>query len=226
MQVLLVDDHELIWNGTRRLLERVLDETPTAGVLQFQAVRDVASACKLRGTPLDLVLLDFHLPGVQGLAALQSIQESFEGSTVCVVSGESSAEHIRSVLSAGAAGFIPKSYSEEDMATALRLVLRQKVYAPAEFLFSQELVRGRQADEVSGEELARFLRSELSGRQREVLSLALAGLPNKLIARRLDIAEGTVKVHLSMVYRALGVKNRVGALCRVLQADAGAALQA
>ena len=65
---------------------------------------------------------------------------------------------------------------------------------------------------------------DLTPRQRQVLKLALQGLPNKIIARQLTIAEGTVKVHLSMVYRALGVRNRVGALCRVLQADAVAAL--
>ena len=85
-------------------------------------------------------------------------------------------------------------------------------------------MRGRDADEVRSEDMNDFLLTELSNRQREVLGLALQGLPNKTIARRLDIAEGTVKVHLSMVYKALGVKNRVGALCRVLQADAASAL--
>ena len=78
---------------------------------------------------------------------------------------------------------------------------------------------------MRSEDLRAFLRSELSPRQRQVLSLAIQGLPNKSIARRLQIAEGTVKVHLSMVYRALGVRNRVGALCRVLQADATDALE-
>jgi DNA-binding NarL/FixJ family response regulator len=142
-----------------------------------------------------------------------------------MVSAESAPEHIRAVLDAGAAGFIPKSYGEAEMAMALRLVLLQRVYAPAEFLFNEDIVRGRDSDEVASDQLAGFLRTELSTRQRQVLALALQGLPNKTIARRLDIAEGTVKVHLSMVYKALGVKNRVGALCRVLQADAAGALQ-
>lgn len=224
MRVLLVDDHELVWNGTRRLLEKVAEDFNWAGNLQFHTARDLESACRLADTPFDLILLDYHLPGPEGLEALQQIQTVFEGSIVCMVSAESSGAHIRAVLEAGAAGFIPKSYGEAEMASALRLVLHQKVYAPAEFLFSEEIVRGRDVDEVRNEDLNAFLRSELSGRQRQVLGLALQGLPNKSIARRLQIAEGTVKVHLSMVYKALGVKNRVGALCRVLQADAAGAL--
>lgn len=221
MRVLLVDDHELVWNGTRRLLEQVYCEfRPEGEVLQFSAVRDVAQACALSEREVDLVLLDYHLPGLSGLPALQRMQQEFEGASICMLSAESGSEHIRGLLEAGASGFIPKSYGEADMAAALRLVLRQRVYVPAEFLFSEEVVRGREADEVRSEEMAQFLRNELSGRQRQVLTLALQGLPNKTIARRLDIAEGTVKVHLSMVYRALGVRSRVGAICRVVQARA------
>ena len=74
------------------------------------------------------------------------------------------------------------------------------------------------------EDLAGFVANELSPRQRQVLGLAMQGLPTKLISRRLAIAEGTVKVHLSMVYRALGARNRTDAIYRVLAADAASAL--
>jgi two-component system, NarL family, nitrate/nitrite response regulator NarL len=224
MRVLLVDDHELIWNGTRRMLERIAQDVDPGNTLSFEAVRDVEAACARAGTDPDLILLDYHLPGVAGLVALKRIQACFENTTVCMLSAESGGPKVREVLEAGAAGFIPKSYTEGDMESALRLVLRHRVYVPAEFLFAEDIVRGREVDEVPSEDLTAFLRSELSARQRQVLALALQGLPNKTIARQLQIAEGTVKVHLSMVYRALGVKNRVGALCRVLQADAAGAL--
>ncbi len=217
MRVLLVDDHELIWSGTHRLLGKVAEDFDWASDLQFKAVLD---------EPFDLILLDDHLPGTAGLEALQHIQAALEGATICLVSAEKERAHIRAVLDAGAAGFMPKSYCEAEMASALRLVLRQKVHAPAEFLRSEEIVRGHDADKVRSEDLAGFLRSELSARQRQSLGLPLRGLPNKTLARRLQIAEGTtVKVHLSMAYKALGVKNRVGALCRVLQADAAGALE-
>lgn len=221
MRVLLVDDHELVWNGTRRLLEEVYREfRPEGEVLHFTAVRDVAQACALPQRDVDLVLLDYHLPGLEGLPALRRMQQEFEGSSICMLSAESSRDHIRAVLEAGASGFIPKSYGEADMVAALRLVLRQRVYVPAEFVFAEDVVRGGEVDEVRSEDLASFLHGELSARQRQVLTLALQGLPNKTVARRLNIAEGTVKVHLSMVYRALGVKNRVEAICRVVQARA------
>ncbi len=225
MRVLLIDDHELVWNGTRRLLERVLQEGGTGDALDFRAMRDVSSALALEGPPFDLVLLDYHLPGVGGLQALRAVKSAFDGAVVCMLSAEISGQRIREVLESDAAGFIPKSYSEPEMADALRLVLRHRAYVPAEFLFAEDVVRSREVDEVGNEELVEFLRHELSRRQRQVLRLALQGLPNKSIARRLDIAEGTVKVHLSMVYKALGVRSRVGALCRVLQADAAGALE-
>lgn len=225
MRVLLIDDHELVWNGTRRLLEEVLRDTKPSRELEFRAVRDVEEACALSGEKFELILLDYHLPGIDGLAALARIQALFDEAIVCMLSAESGRERIRAVLEAGAAGFLPKSYGEEEMAAALRLVLRHKAYVPAEFLFAEEIVRRPETDEVANETLVAFLRTELSNRQRQVLALALQGLPNKSIARRLQIAEGTVKVHLSMVYRALGVRNRVGALCRVLQADAAHALE-
>lgn len=231
MRVLLVDDHELVWNGTRRLLEDIVESAPADHAendperrLEFRAVRDVASACALTDERFDIILLDYHLPDLSGLAALRQVQTSFEDSIICILSAESGRRQIMEVLEAGAAGFVPKVYREAEMADALRLVMQHKVYAPTEFLFAEEVVRGRESDEVENEDLAAFLRNELSNRQRQVLSLALRGLPNKSIARQLQIAEGTVKVHLSMVYRALGVKNRVGALCRVLQANAADAL--
>lgn len=229
MRVLLIDDHELVWNGTRRLIDGLVaslppDPTGDTPQLDFRAVRDVEAACALPNPHADFVLLDYHLPGLSGLSALRRIQTVFEEAVVCIVSGETGRRQILEVLEAGAAGFIPKSYGESEMADALRLVLRQKVYAPAEFLLAEDVVRGAEADEVSSDDIEDFLRTELSGRQRQVLSLALSGMPNKVIARQLNIAEGTVKVHLSMVYRALGVKNRVGAMCRVLQAKAAGAL--
>lgn len=225
MRVLLVDDHELIWDGTRRLLQQVLEESRRDAVLDFEAVRDVAGVERLADREFDLVLLDYHLPGLQGLPALLRVKTLFENTPVCMLSAESGSAHIRAVLDAGAAGFVPKSYGAAEMAMALRLVLLHKVYVPAEFVFSEDVVRGRDSDEIESEQLATFLRTELSNRQRQVLALALRGQPNKTIARNLDIAEGTVKVHLSMVYKALGVRTRVAALCRVLQADAAGALE-
>lgn len=224
MKVLLVDDHEIVWNGTRRLMERLAQELEPDRAFEFQAVRDVAGACKLDARSVDLVLLDYHLPDVSGLAALRAVKAHFEAVPVCMQSAEVSPSRIREVIEAGAAGFVPKSFSLDEMEAALRVVLRHRVYLPAEFVLADDASRARSPDELPREDLALFIRSELSPRQRQVLALAMRGTPIKLIARQLAIAEGTVKVHLSMVYRALGARNRTDALCRVFDAQAAGAL--
>jgi two-component system nitrate/nitrite response regulator NarL len=226
MNVLLVDDHEIVWSGTRRLLERLAEQMDTRAPLGFEAVRDVAAACRLPADGFDLVLLDYHLPDLSGVAALRAVKAHFEATPVCMQSAETGAARVREVIEAGAAGFVPKSYQLADMEAALRVVLQHRVYLPAEFVLDEDLSRRREPDELPREDLARVLQAELSPRQRQVLALAVRGTPIKLIARQLSIAEGTVKVHLSMVYRALGARNRTDALCRLFDAQATAALAA
>ena len=225
MRVLLVDDHEIVWNGTRLLLERMAADIEPGVPFHFEAVRDAEAACALPADAFDLVLLDYHLPGLSGLDALRAVKTRHEAVPVCMQSAESAPARVREAIEAGAAGFIPKSYRLEDMEAALRLVLRHRVYLPAEFVMTDDATRARAPDELPRDELARFLRVELSPRQRQVLALAIRGTPVKLIARQLAIAEGTVKVHLSMVYRALGAHNRTEALCRVFDAQAASALE-
>jgi DNA-binding NarL/FixJ family response regulator len=226
MKVLLVDDHEIVWNGTRLLLERMAAEIEPGRPFHFDAVRDAEQACQLDPAGVDLLLLDYHLPQLSGVAALKAVKAHFEATPVCMQSAESSPQRVREVIEAGAAGFIPKSYRLEDMEAALRVVLRHRIYLPAEFVLADDVTRAREADELPREDLASFLRVELSPRQRQVLALAMRGMPVKLIARQLQIAEGTVKVHLSMVYRALGARNRTDAMCRVFDAQAAWALEA
>jgi DNA-binding NarL/FixJ family response regulator len=205
-------------------MECLAQELEPDGVFEFHAVRDVAAACKIEPGSVDLVLLDYHLPDVSGLAALRAVKSHFEAVPVCLQSAEVSPQRIREVIEAGAAGFVPKSFSLDEMEAALRVVLRHRIYLPAEFVLADDASRMRSPDELPREDLARFIGTELSPRQRQVLALAIRGTPVKLIARALGIAEGTVKVHLSMVYRALGARNRTEALCRVFDAHAAGAL--
>lgn len=225
MNVLLIDDHEIVWNGTRRLIERVAAEIDPESIFGFEAARDVSGACRLPAHGFDLVLLDYHLPDLSGVAALSAVKAHFETTPVCILSAEGAPQRVREVIEAGAAGFVPKSYRLEEMEAALRVVLRHRVYLPAEFLLVDNATRTEDPDALERDELVRFLKVELSPRQRQVLALAIRGTPVKLIARKLTIAEGTVKVHLSMVYRALGAHNRTDALCRVFEAQAAAALE-
>jgi len=225
MRVLVVDDHEILWTGMRSMLERLVRQLDPACPLEFVACRDVAQAKAMAGTVFDLVLLDYHLPDISGLEALREVRSTFEGAPVVVVSGESDPRRIREVIEHSASGFIPKTTSEREMQAALQLVLARGVYLPPIALMEAEPEPAAHDDALLPEHLEDFLKAELSPRQRQVLSLALRGTPNKLIARKLNIAEGTVKVHLAMVYRALGVRNRTEAMYRVLSADAAQAIE-
>jgi two-component system, NarL family, nitrate/nitrite response regulator NarL len=225
MNVLLIDDHEIVWGGTRRLMECAAREIDPYTPLGFEATRTVAGACRLPALGFDLVLLDYHLPDQTGVAALSTIKEHFESAPVCIMSAEADPYRVREVIEAGAAGFIPKSYRLDEMQAALQVVLRHRIYLPAEFVLVDQATRADGVDAIARDELSRFVKTELSPRQRQVLALAIRGTPVKLIARELGIAEGTVKVHLSMVYRALGARNRTDALCRVFEAQAVAALE-
>ncbi|MBL8288056.1 MAG: response regulator transcription factor [Rubrivivax sp.] len=240
MRVLLVDDHEVVWSGMRGVVARVAAAhrplPAAAAPLQWHCARNLADALALGGAapdptgPLDLVLLDYHLPDADGLVALRRLRDRYEGVPIVVVSGDEQPATIRRCIDAGAAGYIPKTVSEAEMVAALEVVMARGVYLPPLALLEPVPAAaaaapgarddGAQAGCVADEALAGFLAAELSPRQRQVLAQALRGRPNKAIARDLGIAENTVTVHLAMAFRALGVRNRTEAMYRVLAADA------
>lgn len=221
MQVLFIDDHEVIWSGMRGVVERLVAQQRPGEPFDWHCARELAAAMALPLQAPDLILMDYHLPGVTGLDALAALRERFESAPVVVVSGDQRPDHIRRAIEAGAAGFIPKTMPEPEMVAALGVVMARGVYLPPVALMDAEPARAGGEVQLDAESLPAFMAAELSPRQREVFSGALRGKPNKVIARELGIAEGTVKVHLAMVYRALGVHNRTEAMYRVLAADAG-----
>jgi DNA-binding NarL/FixJ family response regulator len=161
----------------------------------------------------DLVMLDLGLPGCSGVQALERFRELFPALPVVVISGSNEMGNISAALEIGAMGYIPKSYPRDVLLNAVRLVVSGGIYVPVEALKA----RGEEASADATSRPAargRTMLSELglSPRQSEVLSLLLKGLPNKLIARKLDISENTTKIHVSAVLHALGVSTRTQAL--------------
>jgi len=225
MKVLIVDDHELIWSGMRGVLERLTVQQRPGQSFECHAAKDVTGALSLAGEKFDLVLLDYHLPGASGVEALRILRPAFEEALVVIISGDPNPRNIRQAIEEGAAGYIPKTMPEREMLAALSLVLARGIYLPPIALLDAEPSEAGAEPRVPANALAGFMSAELSPRQREVFAQALRGKPNKIIARELGIAEGTVKVHLAMVFRALGVKNRTEAMYRVLSADASDAIE-
>jgi DNA-binding NarL/FixJ family response regulator len=196
--ILVVEDHPLMAEAVALALAR-LEHKPKvtrAGDLE-SAFEQVAS-----GPQPDLVLLDLGLPGCTGLEALERFRERFPGVGVVVLSGDESGKTILAALDRGAMGYIPKRSSENVLLNAIKLVGAGGIYVPTEAL------RETPAHVPAPASAA----VDLSPRQKEVLGLLLKGLPNKLIARKLDISENTTKVHVSAVLHALGVGTRTQAL--------------
>jgi DNA-binding NarL/FixJ family response regulator len=205
MRILVVDDHPLMADAiglAMSTLERAT-EVETAGNLAEAMARAQKAA-------FDLCLLDLGLPDCSGLQALERMREALPHLPVVVVSGSDDAGNVLKALDLGAMGYIPKTSPRDVLLGAVRLVASGGIYVPVQALKSREAAELPSA--ASAPASGRVEDLGLSARQGEVLGLLLKGLPNKLIARKLDISENTTKIHVSAVLRALGVASRTQAL--------------
>lgn len=196
MNILIIDDHRIFSAGLEFLLDGISDNNIiTTEVSCDDAIKNSSS----ENSP-NLILLDYNLPNSYGGQSLALIKETFPEAIVVIISGEESHEIIHAMIESGAAGYIPKSSEPKLLEHALNLVLAGGVYLPP------------QAFDTMGRRIQVADTKALTDRQIQVLKCAVSGKANKVIARELDIAEGTVKSHLSSAYEAMGVKNRTEAV--------------
>ena len=204
MHILIVDDHPLFREGMKILLSSL-----DPAVRMSEAGTVAEAVARARTESPDLVLLDMNLPGVSRLDALREVKAACESAAVVVVSADEDPLFVRACIDAGAAGYIPKTTDSTLTIQALRLVLAHGIYLPRSALTRPGTAR------PSGSAAAWRDLPQLSDRQMAVLERMLQGKPNKIIARDLNIAVGTVKAHLWAVYQALGVTSRSQAMYRV-----------
>lgn len=216
MKILVVDDHPLILEALRHTLTQLGEQVQLADARNADDGRALVTS----HPDADLLLLDLGLPGADGFALLADIRETHPGVPVVVLSGSDRREDVMRAIDAGAMGFIPKTSPSEVMLSALRLVLSGSVYLPPQAMFPAGGSRG--ASSGATQAAAQAPRSAptpreigLTERQTEVLTLLLQGKPNKLICRELGLAEGTVKIHVAAILRALGVNTRTQAVIEV-----------
>ena len=208
MKVLAVDDHPLIREALRHVLA-ALD--PDLILLEAQSLED-ARALTAAHTDIDLILLDLEIPGSTGFQALRELRTLSPETPVVMLSGSDHAEVVIGALDEGAMGFISKASKGNVLISALRLVLSGGVYLPPQILrhgapaAANALAPGKP---VSYRDIG------LTERQAQVLYFLVQGKPNKLICRELDLAEGTVKIHVTAILRALNVSNRTQAVIAV-----------
>jgi DNA-binding NarL/FixJ family response regulator len=199
MHVLIVDDHPLLIKGVEALLLELDPSVTTAGA---RSIAEAIQCAQLRAP--QLILLDLNFPGMKDLEALTSMRRALAETPIVVVSANDSPEYIWQAIELGAAGYIPKDTDQQLMIHALRIVLARGVYLPP-----QAVRAGASASATRS-----VPRTAFSDRQMSVLRGLLQGKSNKQIGRELDIAEGTVKAHLSSVYLTLGVNSRLQAMAR------------
>jgi DNA-binding NarL/FixJ family response regulator len=212
VKILVVDDHPLIREAMRSVLQQLDadNEVLEAGDC------DEALAIAGREPELALVLLDIRLPGISGLDGLEVLRERHPSVPVVVLSASEDRNEVMRALDSGAMGFIPKSQSSRVMVGALRLVLAGGVYLPAEVMSQSSAAPAmRQSASVGYDVKAQAADIGLTPRQSEVLSLLVQGKPNKVICRDLNLAEGTVKIHVAAILKALNVTNRTQAVVAV-----------
>ncbi len=204
MKFLVVDDHELIREALRSVL---LELAPDATVLQADTA--AAALSVLRSQEVDLVLLDLNLPDGNGLDLLSSITAQHPATAVVMLSAERDQDVIRKALDRGAQGFIPKAETRKVLTSALSLVLSGGVYVPPVALNASSTATTPATSKATLQDLG------LTDRQLEVLALLMQGKNNKLICRALNLAEPTVKNHVSAILRALDVNSRTEAVLAV-----------
>jgi len=211
MRILVVDDHVLIRDALRGVLGEL---RPHATVVDAPS-GDLARRLIASLTDVELVLLDLGLPDAEGFALLNELRSSHPGIALVVLSAREDRESMTRALDLGAVGFIPKSASRPVMLAALQLVFSGGIYVPPEIL-------AREVGRVQERYMTRdgppsSVELGLTERQRQVLALIVRGKSNKGICRALNLAEPTVKNHVTAVLRALRVSSRAEAIAAVNQ---------
>ncbi|MBS0235051.1 MAG: response regulator transcription factor [Proteobacteria bacterium] len=206
--VLIADDHGLYRSGFGFLLRDRMGFRSVIEAATFDAALD-----RLAETPnVELALFDLAMPGISGPESLSVVKDTYPGIRVAIVSGSEERNDVVKAVAMGLNGYVPKSLADEEIVGALHDILEGRVFVPR-FMTSGAAARAGKAGNSEtagnkGDPGGGATCKPISPRQRDVLDCVRRGLSNKEIARELDIAEGTVKIHLAALFSHFGARNR------------------
>lgn len=200
-QILIADDHPLFRDAFAGVVQQAFVGSTVLQAQDFSTCLQLAQD----NPELDLIVLDLHMPGSEGLGGLQQLVASCSTIPVVMVSAEENRSLVLQSMAMGAVGFLIKTLPREQIIKALEQVLQGQVYLPAELLRATPVVE-QASSQVSEAQLR-----QMTKRQLRVLQCLAQGLSNKQIADLLCIAETTVKTHVSDVLRKMQVRNRTQA---------------
>ena len=209
-EILVADDHPLFRYAITDFIERNIQDATTITCTDLDA-----ALIEAEGNPnIDLVLLDLNMPGMDGLNGIVRFRNQFPEMPIVIVSAEEDKKIVLQAFTYGAVGFITKSTSCEQIVGALQQVLAGQVYLPPDIIRNTGASTHRAKDEANAKQIDPKLLGALTRRQLLVFECIAKGKSNKQIAYELNIAETTVKAHVSAILTKLNVHNRIqAALC-------------
>lgn len=205
MKILLADDHALLRLGLGHELRSRFDNLEIVEAGNFQELRDILA----EDQDFALVLIDLNMPGGSGFTEIEAVLHQTPSLPVVVISASDDQKDIDRVMELGVSGYLNKGEPTELMVNALKLVLSGGKYIPPGIL-NREKSANREPAEISDHPV-------LTPRQRMILKLIIEGQSNKQIAKALNLAEATVKSHISTIFRSLGVHSRTQAIAEVIR---------
>jgi len=207
MHIVLATHHVLLIDGLRPYLTPMCGEDGLTEASNMRLLRGALQS----DAPIDLIVVDFCMPGVNTAELVGDIKRQRPDTAVIVLGPALHRSFILEVMKSGASGYISKQMNANIMMSAVRLVASGEQYVPAAMLALEDAPNGQ----VCGHDLTpdgACGAKALTDRERDILHLLKEGMPNKVIATKLDISVVTVKSHLSNVFRKIGARNRVHAL--------------